>query len=38
MYKEQSIYKMPLSMFYTEGICLDFTQGLSELITSQEIE
>ncbi|WP_452601191.1 cyclase family protein [Pontimicrobium sp. MEBiC06410] len=24
-YKEQSIDTMPLSMFYTEGICLDFS-------------
>ncbi len=39
MYSEQSIDTMPLSMFYTEGICLDFThKGLSELITTQEIE
>jgi kynurenine formamidase len=38
-YAGQSIDKMPLSMFYTEGICLDFThKGLSELITSQEID
>ncbi|WP_452225001.1 cyclase family protein [Lacinutrix chionoecetis] len=37
-YKEQSIDKMPLSMFYTEGICLDFShKGLQELITSKEI-
>ena len=35
----KSIDTMPLSMFYTEGICLDFThKGLSELITSDEIE
>lgn len=34
----QSIDTMPLSMFYTEGICLDFRhKGLSELITSEEI-
>lgn len=36
---EQSMDMMPLSMFYTEGICLDFRhKGLSELITSKEIE
>ena len=35
----QSIDTMPLSMFYTEGFCLDFThKGLSELITSREID
>lgn len=38
-YVGQSIDVMPLSMFYTEGICLDFTgKGLSELITSNEID
>ncbi|OJJ15702.1 cyclase [marine bacterium AO1-C] len=38
-YKEQSIDTMPLSMFYTEGICLDFRhKGLKELITSEEIQ
>lgn len=38
-YVGQSIDKMPLSMFYTEGICLDFTnKGLFELIDSSEIE
>ena len=32
-YREQSIEKIPLSMFYTEGICLDLSQkGLNELI------
>jgi kynurenine formamidase len=37
-YVGQSIDTMPLSMFYTEGICLDFTsKGLSELIDSTEI-
>jgi kynurenine formamidase len=37
-YVGQSIDTMPLSMFYTEGLCLDFThKGLSELITSREI-
>lgn len=38
-YKGQSIDTMPLSMFYTEGICLDFShKGLKELITQTEIE
>ena len=38
-YKEQSIDTMPLSMFYTEGICLDFShKGLKELIEASEIE
>ncbi len=38
-YKEQSIDTMPLSMFYTEGICLDFSnKGLRELITVADIE
>ena len=37
-YKGQSIDTMPLSMFYTEGICLDFShKGLKELINSKEI-
>ena len=37
-YKEQSIDTMPLSMFYTEGICLDFSnKGLRELITVADI-
>jgi len=35
----QSIETMPLSMFYTEGICLDFShKGLSELIEPDELE
>lgn len=35
----QSIDTMPLSMFYTEGICLDFThKGFRELIDADEIE
>ena len=35
----KSIDTMPLSMFYTEGICLDFShKGLRELIESHEIE
>lgn len=38
-YVGQSIDTMPLSMFYTEGICLDFShKGLRDLITSAEIE
>ena len=38
-YVGKSIDTMPLSMFYTEGICLDFRhKGLSELITASEIE
>ncbi|PTB91783.1 cyclase, partial [Marivirga lumbricoides] len=35
----QSIEKMPLSMFYTEGICLDFShKTIRELIEPEEIE
>lgn len=38
-YKEQSIDTMPLSMFYTEGICLNFShKGLKELIKPAELE
>jgi len=38
-YKEQSIDKMSLSMFYTEGICIDFShKGPRELIQPLEIE
>ena len=38
-YEGQSIDTMPLSMFYTEGICLDFShKGLKELIEPNEIE
>lgn len=38
-YKEDSIDTMPLSMFYTEGLCLDFShKGLRELIEPHEIE
>ena len=37
--KGQSIETMPLSMFYTEGICLDFShKGLQELIEPAEME
>lgn len=39
VHKGQSIDTMPLSMFYTEGFCLDFShKGLKELITQSEIE
>ncbi len=35
----KSIDTMPLSMFYTEGFCLDFShKGLQELISSEEIK
>jgi len=38
-FKTQTIDTMPLSMFYTEGFCLDFSnKGLQELITAMEIE
>lgn len=38
-YEGQSIDTMPLSMFYTEGICLDFShKGLKELIEPEEVE
>ena len=38
-HKDQSIDKMPLSMFYTSGICLDLShKGLKELIDSKELE
>jgi kynurenine formamidase len=38
-YEGQSIDTMPLSMFYTEGVCLDFShKGLKALITAEEIE
>lgn len=38
-HKGKSIEKMPLSMFYTEGICLDFSnKSLRELIEPEEIE
>ncbi len=37
-HKGKSIDKMPLSMFYTAGICLDFShKKLKELIDSKEI-
>ena len=38
-YKDQSIDTMPLSMFYTKGICLDFShKNLQEQIEPEEIE
>ncbi len=38
-YEGHSIDKMPLSMFYTEGICLDFShKTLNELIEPDEIK
>jgi len=38
-YKGDSIDTMPLTMFYTEGICLDFSfKGLRELITVEELK
>ena len=37
-YEGHSIDKMPLSMFYTEGICFDFShKGLKELIEPHEL-
>lgn len=38
-YRGQSIDTMPLSMFYTEGICLDLShKGLQELIEPADLE
>ena len=38
-YREQSIDTMPLTMFYTEGICLDLShKGLLELIEPADLE
>jgi kynurenine formamidase len=38
-YRGQSIETMPLSMFYTEGICLDLSdKGLMELIEVSDLE
>ncbi|MFI1771252.1 cyclase family protein [Thalassobellus citreus] len=38
-YEGQSIDKMPLSMFYTEGICLDFSnKTFKELIEIEDIK
>src|SRR5688572_33232292 len=38
-YRGQSIETMPLTMFYTEGICLDLAhKGLRELIEPADLE
>lgn len=38
-YRDQSIDTMPLTMFYTEGICLDLShKGLRELIETVDLE
>lgn len=38
-YRGQSIDTMPLTMFYTEGLCLDLSQkGLRELIEAVDLE
>lgn len=38
-HKGKSIDTMPLTMFYTEGVCLDFSsKGLRELIEPEELE
>ena len=38
-HKAQSIDTMPLSMFYTQGICLDLShKGLLELITTEDLK
>jgi kynurenine formamidase len=38
-YREQSIDTMPLSMFYTEGICVDLAdKGLRELIHIEDLQ
>ncbi|MFY7672502.1 cyclase family protein [Tenacibaculum sp. MEBiC06402] len=38
-YKGQSIDTMPLSMFYTEGICIDLSyKGFQELITIEDVK
>lgn len=38
-YVDQSIDTMPLSMFYTEGICVDLSdKGLSALITIEDLK
>jgi kynurenine formamidase len=38
-YREQSIDRMPLTMFYTEGICLDLShKGPGELIEPADLE
>ena len=39
LYRDQSIDRMPLSMFYTGGICLDLShKGLRELIEVSDLE
>jgi kynurenine formamidase len=38
-YREQSIDRMPLTLFYTEGICIDLSlKGLRELIEPAELK
>jgi kynurenine formamidase len=38
-HRDQSIDKMPLTMFYTEGICMDLShKGLRELIEPPDLE
>jgi kynurenine formamidase len=38
-HRDQSIERMPLAMFYTEGICLDLShKGLRELIEVEDLE
>src|SRR6266496_1079574 len=38
-YRGQSIETMPLTMFYTEGICLDLShKGLQEMIETADLE
>ena len=38
-YREQSIDTMPLTTFYTEGICLDLSnKGLRELIQTEDLQ
>src|SRR5574342_541622 len=38
-YRDQSIDSMPLTMFYTEGICLDLShKDLRELIEPDDLE
>jgi kynurenine formamidase len=38
-YRDQSIDRMPLTMFYTEGVCLDLShKGLLDLIERADLE
>jgi len=38
-YRGQSIERMPLTMFYTEGICIDLShKGLKELIEIDDLQ